>query len=113
MDSLKAFVMGYANRGRGLMVFDWDKAARLIRERGPETAFAGLRGDWEWTGGCIYRDGKPFCKDYTYLSSTWAVPELEIGDELIPCYRMESEVPGWNYDTKWPDSALYILNGKQ
>lgn len=51
--------------------------------------------------------------DYTYLSSTWAVPELKIGDVLVPCYRMKSEVPGWGSDTKWPKSALDILSGKK
>ena len=69
MDSLRAFLMGDLNRGRGLMVFDWDKAAEIIKRFNPECAFAGLRGDWEWTGGCIYSDGKPVMDAYTYLSS--------------------------------------------
>jgi hypothetical protein len=109
MDSMLAFAMGEAYRGHELMVFDWDKAARIIKERKPETAEAGLRGDWEWTGGIIYEDGKPVTDDYTFLSSTWAVPELRVDDEVIECYRMESEVPGWDSETKWPDSALKIL----
>ena len=32
MNNLKAFAMGQANRGKTRMVFDLDKAARLIKE---------------------------------------------------------------------------------
>ena len=109
MDTLKAFAMGEANRGKEQMVFDWDKAAKRITEVHPESASAGLRGDWEWTGGEIYRDGEPVRSEYTYLASTWATPELEMDGDVEPCYRMQSEVPNWDSGTKWPDSALKIL----
>ena len=33
------------------MVFDWNKAAQIIKERGATNASAGLSGDWEYTGG--------------------------------------------------------------
>lgn len=93
------------------MVFDWVQAAQIIKERGAKTASAGLSGDWEWTGGKILADGKPIPKDetYTYLASTWAPPELEVDGEIIDCYRMASETPGWGSDTYWPDEALAIL----
>ena len=110
MNSLLAFAKGAANRGKELMVFDWDKAAQLINERKPECAYAGLRDDWEYTGGIIYRNGKPVKDSYTYLSSTWAVPELDLDGEIIECYRMKHETPGWDSETKWPKSALLILN---
>lgn len=109
MNTWAAFAMGEANRGKERMVFDWDKAAKLIRERKPEWASAGLRSDWEYTGGTIYEDGKPVKSKYTYLASTWAVPELDMDGDIVECYRMESEVPGWNEDTSWPASALAIL----
>ena len=109
MDSFRAFAKGEANRGRPLMVFDWDKAARLIRERGAKEASAGLSGDWEWTGGEILVDGKPHHEAYTYLASTWATPELDIDGDRVDCFRMETEVPGWGSSTKWPESALAIL----
>jgi hypothetical protein len=109
MDTLSAFAMGEANRGKEQMVFDWDKAAKRITEVHPESASAGLRGDWGWTGGEIYRDGEPVRSEYTYLASTWATPELEMDGDVEPCYRMQSEVPNWDSDTKWPDSALKIL----
>ena len=110
MNTIAAFIMGEANRGNELKVFDWDKAARLIKERKPDYASAGLDEDWEWTGGAIYRDNKPVTDDYTYLASTWATPMIFIDDEFIDCYKMEHEVPNWNAETKWPDSALKILN---
>jgi hypothetical protein len=93
-------------------VFDWDKAARLIREKKPSHAGAGLEDDWEWTGGDIYRDGEPITDSYTYLFSTWAIPELEMDDELIECWVYHSDKPEWNQDTKWPESALKILRGE-
>lgn len=112
MNTLSAFMMGEANRGHELMVFDWDKAARIIRERKPEIASAGLRSDWEWTGGIIYENGEPIKDSYTYLASTWAIPELDVDGDVIECYRMEKGAPGWGSDTKWPESALHILEGE-
>lgn len=108
MNTLAAFAIGEANRGKTLMVFDWDKAAKLIAERKPVVARAGLRGDWEYTGGEIYREGKPVMDDYTYLSSTWATPELDMDGEIVDCYLMEYEAE-WDEKTKWPQSALDIL----
>ncbi|URN85834.1 hypothetical protein [Acetobacterium wieringae] len=110
MRSDLAFANGAANRGKEMMVFDWDKAARLIKEMKPEIASAGLADDWEWTGGMIY-DGKPVMDDYTYLSSTWATPEISIDDEVFDCYIMSGQTE-WNCATKWPQSALDILEGK-
>lgn len=112
MNTLSAFAIGEANRGRELMVFDWNKAARIIKERNPKLAEAGLRDDWEWTGGTIYKDGKPIKDDYTFLASTWAVPELKVDGEIIECYKMKSEVPKWGSDTKWPMSSIAILQCK-
>lgn len=47
MDTMRAFAMGEANRGNEMMVFDWEKAARLIAERKPGIAGAGLEFDWD------------------------------------------------------------------
>lgn len=104
MDTMSAFSMGEANRGREMMVFDWEKAARIIKSRMPRVARAGLRNDWEWTGGDIWRDDKPVPQDdtYVYLASTWAVPELEIDGEIMECYVMQSERPDWDAHTYWP-----------
>lgn len=109
MDTFAAFIMGEANRGRPLRVFDWNKAATLIKERSATQASAGLTEDWDWTGGSILKDGKPDMEDYTYLASTWATPVLIIDGDYIECFLMENDVPGWNAETKWPESALAIL----
>lgn len=109
MNTLQAFINGERNRHREAMVFDWDKAARLIKEHKAKNASAGLSGDWEYTGGEIYGDYKPIYNSYTYLASTWATPELEIDGETFDCYKMQSETPNWDSGTKWPQSALDIL----
>lgn len=111
MDSLSAFAMGELNKGKELMVFDWNKAARIIKDSGTKYACAGLSGDWAWTGGDIFDEGVPVYTEYTYLASTWATPEIEIDGELFDCYLMQSETDGWDADTKWPESALKILQG--
>ena len=109
MDSRQAYLMGYANRDKEEMVFDWDAAARIIKERNVDHAEAGLRNDWENTGGIILENGKPVMNSYTYLASTWAVPEIMIDGMYIECYRMQSDVPKWGAKTKWPKSSLEIL----
>lgn len=111
MDTLRAFALGEANRGKEMMVFDWEKAAQLIKDRKSTSASAGLCGDWEYTGGNIFRDGKPIPSGEAcvYLASTWAKPEIEIDGETIDCYRMASQTPGWNSGTYWPNEALIIL----
>lgn len=99
--------------GKEKMVFDWNTAAMLIREKRPEIARAGLCGDWEYTGGTIYKGGKPVKNTYTYLASTRAVPELDMDGDIVECFRMEHEVPGWDSKTKWPKSALDILSAEE
>lgn len=111
MDTLSAFANGEANRNKELMVFDWDKAAQLIRENKPETVSAGLRGDWEWTGGTIWENGEPDMESYTYLSSTWAVPEIDLDGEIIECFKMQSETNEWDSRTKWPDNTANEARG--
>jgi len=119
MDTLSAFVRGAANRGRPMMIFDWNKAAKIIKARKPKTASAGLSGDWEWTGGEIYEANRgpvPRNETYTYLASTWATPELKIDDDMIDCFIMEDKVPKeWSgtSDVYWPQSALDILQSEE
>ena len=113
MDTLAAFAMGMANKDKELMVFDWDKAANIIKDRKPRLAVAGLAGDMEYTSGVIYENGKVLSRNetYTYLSSTWAIPTLVIDNrEEIECYKMKSGTPNWDSDTYWPQSSLDILN---
>ena len=120
MDTLSAFVMGEVNRDKPLRVFDWDKAARILRERNATFADAGLEGDWEYTGGAIPKNGDPVPAEetYTYLASTWATPILDIDGEEIACWRYDYETPGydpasghgeWDAATYWPESALRMF----
>jgi hypothetical protein len=115
MDTMSAFLMGEMNRGKPLMVFDWNKAARIIKESKTSEAYAGLSGDWEYTGGIIFSNGVPVPEDdtYVYLASTWAKPELETDDGRVYCYIMQDEAGkyGWDAHTYWPESAINILNG--
>ncbi len=108
MNTFAAFANGEASRHKTPMVFDWDKAARLIKERQPQEASAGLSQDWEWTGGAIYKDGAPVTDSYTYLQSTWATPELDMDGDVVDCFCMKPDCI-WNENTKWPESALAIL----
>lgn len=112
MDSMLAFSRGEANRGKPQMVFDWDKAVKIILENGYKNCGAGLDSDFEYTAGMILVEGKPYDEDYTYLASTWATPQLIIYsdsdsgiddyEEVIDCYIMDSETT-YNYGTKFPE----------
>jgi hypothetical protein len=104
-------MQGMSNRDNRSRTFDWNKAAQLIKERQPEVAEAGLSGDWDYTGGPIYRDGLPDTESYTYLESTWATPTLILDGEEIECWSYFDECD-FDAHTKWPESALEILNGK-
>jgi hypothetical protein len=116
MDTMAAFAMAKANANNPRKVFDWNKAAELIRDRRPEVASAGLSGDWEYTGGTIYQNGAPDNDSYTYLASVWATPELDLDGDVVPCFVMEDAVPAeWGDDfagIKWPKSALAILEAE-
>lgn len=114
MDTMQAFSNGEKSRDRELMVFDWDKAATIIKDRGVTDAVAGLSGDFEGTGGDILSDGiiVDADKTYTYLSSTWANPQLLIDGEYIDCYKIQSETDKWGGDTYWPESSVEIFNKK-
>lgn len=112
MDTLKAFAMGLQHRNDPARVFDWDRAAELIRRHKPMVAGAGLSRDWEWTGGDIWREGAPVPREetYTFLASTWATPLLDMDGEAQDCWCWE-EGSGWDAGTYWPESALAIVNG--
>ena len=113
MNTMMAYAMGAANRGKERMVFDWDQAAKIIKDRKIKNASAGLQRDMEYTAGDILEDGRPTKDNYCYLASTWAVPVLAYYDEdgdyrEVPCYEMESHTT-YNEHTLWPKSAMAIL----
>lgn len=99
------------------MAFDWDLCAQLInkyyKEHKDLEAEAGLQGDWNYTGGVIFKNGKPVSDSYTYLSSDWATPTLILswdGEDQreFVCSTEESE--RFSCDSKWDAISLAILN---
>lgn len=116
----KKHELSYANRNEKLKVFDWHKAAHLIREKQPHEARAGLAGDWVFSNVLIYQEGeipedavdeKGF--GYFYLCSNWAVPTLELDGEQQECWVSGDERPEWeDGHTFWPQSARDILHGQ-
>ena len=115
MDTASAFIYGSVYRDSPARVFDWVKAAQMIRDRylvgNLKVASAGLSDDWEYTGGEIFRDGSPVPQDgtYTFLSSTWAIPQLSLDGAIFDCWVWKKDSPGWKSDTYWPPEALEIL----
>ena len=99
-------------------VFDWKKAAEIIRDKNPEgEVSAGLFDCWSETAGTIWENGKPVSKKGNpFLSSEWATPMLSIKQEggwlFLPCYVDENETD-WNEKTRWPPEALTILGIKE
>lgn len=112
MDTATAISFGIANRGRPERVFDWNKAARIIRERRPRAAYAGLAEDLADTFSVLYVDGEPLEDMGGYLASTWATPQLYLDGDSVDCWPWEHETE-WDADTRWPESALNILNGQE
>lgn len=87
--------------------FSFKKAAEIIKEKlktNPDlVAEAGLQGDWNYTGGIIFENGKPTNEHYTYLSSNWAIPTLEIDGEDVDCFTTEDS------PSEWEEKSLEIL----
>ena len=105
-------------RGSTQKVFDWDEAARIIKEKlktHPNLiAEAGLEGDWNYTGGTIFEGGNPTTEGYTYLASNWAIPTLILSwegveQQEIPCYVEESG-SRFTCDSSWDENSLKILS---
>lgn len=101
-----------ATQHDGLMVFDWHKAAKLIKKKKATYAHVHLEGS-EVNNGWIFYDGSYEHDEVgvDHLASTWATPMLEIGDEdAIPCFIIsDRREGGWDANTMWPDSAKKII----
>lgn len=109
MNTMAVFMMGQINKGNEQKVFDWEKAAELIKIKNPQKVYAGLDEDWSCTAGVIFEDGKMKDDGYAYLSSTWATPVIGMDGERVICYKMKSKTPGWDCSTIWPEVAKRIL----
>jgi hypothetical protein len=117
MDTARAIAKGMRACASGARhrVFDWNKAARLIRESKATSAVAGLASDMEWTSGEILTEGKPTSREdtYVFLASNWATPVIVLdGAGEVGCWAYADATPKWDAHTYWPKSALAILTGK-
>ena len=121
MNTAKAIIKSWIARFRGtdFMVFDWEKAARILHDRKPFAAFAGLKDDFECTGAMIYKQGHPILlgadgeKPYTFLGSCWAKPMLVLLDETgqseaMECFTTDKNSP-YRCSTYWPREAVRLL----
>ena len=109
----------FSTRGQNdnkFMAFDWLKAAREIKSRLEDhpdlVAEAGLQRDWDHTSGVIFKEGRPYLEDYTYLKSNWAVPTLILSwddeeQEEIECYEIDS---AYQSGTKWCEKSKAIFD---
>lgn len=106
---------GQANRAAGvsLKMFDFEKAAEIIKDRFSKhpdlVAEAGLQGDWAYTGGEIFENGKPTNESYTYLASNWAPPTLILSWDGREQEELECSKEGDNSGAKWDEKSLQIL----
>ena len=116
MDTFSAYNRSLLASGNRYRVFDWNAAAGFIQKNKPKSAVAGLKNDMEYTSGCIYQDGE-IISEYTYLCSNWATPILVLyfedgSSKQFDCWIYKDE-SNWNADTKWPDSAIQILENSK
>jgi hypothetical protein len=104
MDSFSAFEKGAQARraGNKSKMFDWDKAATIIEDRGLSDASAGLSTDLEWTEGTILRDGERV-NGGAYLASNWATPVLVVDGVETPCWKwVPEDFDGDPANGDWP-----------
>ena len=106
-----------AAKGSPFKIFDWDKCAKIIKEKYAEhpdlSVEAGLQRDWDYTAGIIFESGKPTNDSYTYLQSNWATPTMiltydnGLQEEEIECYTIHETRFGSG--SKWDKQSLDIL----
>ena len=114
VDAFAGYAMAKAARAAGEVgkVFDWDTAARILRDRKATNACAYLEGDYEWTVGDILIDGEITTEGRAYLFSLWATPILEIDGKPIEYWVPGDDPREWDSGTHWPESAVAIFRGE-
>lgn len=115
-------------------VFDWDKAAKLIKKYGVDEAWLCLAEDTDTTTGKIFENYRPIKEHVNgFWISYWATPVLYLpitynevkkedwplvieddrGEWCFECYTTSDKHSDWADDTLvWPESALKILDDK-
>jgi hypothetical protein len=95
-------------------IFDWDKAARLIKEKKPKMpVLAGIKEDWHYTFGAIYDNGEIINDSSPWTYSNLYTPQMVINREFIECWIYAKEELIFSKDelNHWTESAINILNG--
>ena len=111
MDTIKAIQLAELSSGIENKVFDWVKAANIIKENPNKNWNAGLSCDLEWTGGRIWDADKKNIDNnsYTFLSSNWAIPVIYDDSGLeIECYVKATETE-YGEETRYPKEFMDIL----
>ena len=106
MNTLDAYLINHSTPNGHARAFDWARAVKILEERKPDTATAGLSEDMEWTGTIIWKNGKPYREkgDCGFLASRWATPVLICDGAEIECWiPIEDEEIGHYADLRWPE----------
>lgn len=91
-------------------VFDWVKAANIIKENPDKCYHAGLLEDWGYTSDIIWAYHKPYKHSGVYLSSQWATPVITAADgSYVECWVYAKDRPNWDAETYFPKEAREIL----
>lgn len=87
-------------------IFNWVKAAELIKINKAETVYAGMKEDWSCTADTIVLNGEMY-NGTPFTTSDWATPSILIEDVFIPCYlKVDTK-----YDAKiWTHRAIQRFN---
>lgn len=102
-------------RGRdskSFKAFDWESAAKLIKERGAKEVSIGLMEDWDCTSVTILECGQVIKPEYSehHLLSNWATPMMVIDEEEVECYYDNLGLEEARKSQElWPKVALEIL----
>lgn len=106
------------NSDKPVRIFNWDEAARRIKQANARSVIAGILEDPDNTAGLIFDREIPVMErvsgtmTFTVLGSVWGKPAMMIDNESPKeCWILQSETE-WTPQTKWPQSALDILNAQ-
>lgn len=101
------FSRGEIDKKRCDMTFDWELAARLIKNAHPFIAHATLEDSWNLVHRVIYQGGFHVYSETVHSDRKRPMIVID-GGEPIPCFKMEYDTNGME---PWPKEALEILEG--
>jgi hypothetical protein len=92
----------------GFMVFDWERAAKLMKAYDGENVRAGMKNAWTDfydNAGFILKNGEAV-NEAGIVASYNATPTIEIDGRLFPCFRWADES---DHSASWTDAAVEIM----